>query len=54
MLARPERGAPVIGGMGILVVGVFVTGCPLSDEGVCLNEDEEEECLGRRMSANEV
>lgn len=53
MLARPERGAPVIGGMGILVVGVFVTGCPLSDEGVCLNEDEEE-CLGRRMSANAV
>lgn len=52
MLARPERGAPVIGGMGILVVGVFVTGCPLSEDGVCLKD--EEECLGRRMSANAV
>lgn len=54
MLVRFERGVFVIGGMGILVVGVFVTGCLLFDEGVCLNEDEEEECLGRRMSVNEV
>lgn len=53
MLVRFERGVFVIGGMGILVVGVFVIGCLLFEDGVCLNEDEEE-CLGRRMSVNAV
>ena len=51
-LLRPGGGAPARGGRGILVVGVFDMGCPLSDEGVFLTE-EEEECLDKRLSEDE-
>lgn len=51
-LLRPGGGAPARGGRGILVVGVFDMGCPLSDEGVFLTE-EEEECLEKRLSEDE-